>query len=63
MPAVAELEELKAIDDELKKIKEEFSDAYERFVKFFKSNRRIGYKNIIKMMLGEATPEDLKGLS
>ena len=63
MPAVAELEELKAVDDELKKIKEEFSDAYERFVKLFKSNRRIGYKNIIKMMIGEATPEDLKGLS
>lgn len=60
MPAAAELEELKAVDEELKKLNEEFSDAYARFVKFFKDNRRIGYKNIIKMMIGEATPEDLK---
>ena len=63
IPAAAELEELKAVDEELKKLNEEFPDAYARFAKFFKDNRRIGYKNIIKMMIGEATPEDLKGIT
>jgi len=62
MPAIATLEELKAIDAALKKLKEEYPEAYERFSQFFKDNRRIGYKNIIKLLTGEATPEKLKGL-
>jgi len=62
MPAIATLEELKAIDTALKKLKEEYPEAYERFAKFFRENRRIGYKNIIKLLIGEATPEKLKGI-
>jgi len=62
MPAIASLEELKAIDAGLKKLKEEFPEAYERFAQFFRNNRRIGYKNIVKLLIGEATPEKLKGL-
>ncbi len=62
MPAIASLEELKAIDAGLKKLKEEFPEAYERFAQFFRDNRRIGYKNIVKLLIGEATPEKLKGL-
>jgi hypothetical protein len=62
MPAIASLEELKAIDMALKKIKEEHPEAYEKFAQFFKDNRKIGYKNIIKLMIGEATPEKLKGM-
>jgi len=62
MPAIATLEELKAIDAALRKLKEEFPDAYERFSRFFRENRKIGYKNIIKMMIGESTPEKLKGV-
>ena len=61
MPAIATLEELKAIDEGLKKLKVEFPDAYDRFAQFFRSNRNIGYKNIIKLMIGESTPEKLKG--
>jgi hypothetical protein len=61
MPAIATLEELKAIDIALKKMKDEYPEAYEKFSQFFKANRQIGYKNIIKMMIGEATPEKLKG--
>jgi hypothetical protein len=61
MPAIATLEELRAIEAGLKKLKEEFPDAHERFAQFFRSNRNIGYKNIIKLMIGEATPEKLKG--
>jgi hypothetical protein len=62
MPAIATLEELKAIDLGLKKLKEAHPQAYEEFSQFFKNNRRIGYKNIIKLMIGEATPEKLKGV-
>jgi hypothetical protein len=62
MPAIATLEELKAIDIALKKMKEEYPEAYEKLSRFFKDNRQIGYKNIIKMMIGEATPEKLKGV-
>lgn len=62
MPATATLEELKAVDLELKELKDELPEAYKRFVKFFKNNRKIGYKNIIKMMIGEANPEKLKGI-
>jgi hypothetical protein len=61
MPAIATLEELKAVDEALRRLKEEFPDAYERFSGLFRDNRRIGYKNIIKLMIGEATPEKLKG--
>jgi hypothetical protein len=62
MPAIATLEELKAVDLELKKLKESYPQAYEEFSRFFQGNRRIGYKNIIKLMIGEATPEKLKGV-
>ncbi len=62
MPAIATLEELKAIEIALKKMREEYPEAYEKFAQFFKDNRQIGYKNIIKMMIGEATPEKLKGI-
>jgi hypothetical protein len=62
MPAIATLEELKAIDAGLKQLQEAFPEAYEEMAKFFRTNRKIGYKNIIKMMIGEATPEKLKGM-
>ncbi len=62
MPAVASLEELKAVDEQLKALKGENPEVYARFVKLFRKNRKIGYKNICKMMMGEATPEKLKGI-
>jgi hypothetical protein len=55
MPAIATLEELKAVEAALRTLKEEFPG-------FFRENRKIGYKNIIKLMIGEATPEKLKGI-
>jgi molybdopterin converting factor small subunit len=61
MPAIATLEELKAVQRTLQSIREEYPEAYERFTRFFKENRKIGYKNIIKLLTGEATPEKLKG--
>jgi len=35
---------------------------YEKFAQLFRENRKIGYKNIVKLLIGEATPEKLKGL-
>jgi hypothetical protein len=61
MPAIATLEELKAVQRALQSIGEKYPEAYERFTRFFKENRKIGYKNIIKLLTGEATPEKLKG--
>jgi len=63
MPAIATLEELKAVDAALKKLEEEFPQAYEKFSQLFKDNRKIGYKNIAKLLIGEATPEKLKGIA
>ena len=62
MPAAASIEELKAVDEQLKVLKGEHPEVYAHFVELFRKNRKIGYKNICKMMLEEATPEKLKGL-
>ncbi len=62
MPAIATLEELKAVQAALRTLNEEHPKAYDAFSRFFKDNRKIGYKNVIKMMIGEATPEKLKGM-
>ena len=37
-------------------------EIYENFSDLFKRNRIIGYKNIVKMLIGETDPEKLKGL-
>lgn len=61
MPALASLEELRSVEEELKRLKEIHPDAYGVFSALFKKFRAIGYKNIVKLMLGETTPEKLKG--
>ncbi len=61
MPALASLEELRSVDEELKRLKELYPDAYGMFSAFFRKFRAVGYKNIVKLMLGETTPEKLKG--
>ncbi len=55
MPAIAPIEDLKAAQKELL----ETSDINE-LKKVFKKYRRIGWKNICKLWLEEATPEKLK---
>ena len=62
MPAVASLEELNSVNEQLKSLKEKHPKAYEDFAALFRKNRKIGYKNVCKMMMGEATPEKLKGM-
>ncbi len=56
MPAIAPLEDLKAAQKELL----ETQDVNE-LKKVFKKYRRIGWKNICKLWLGERSPEQLKG--
>jgi hypothetical protein len=62
MPAYASLEELTEVSVKLQELEQNHPEAYKDFVQLFKSSRKIGYKNICKMMLGEATPSKLKGL-
>ncbi len=62
MPAVASLEELKAVEEDLSQLKTRYPDAYAVVVELLHRHRKVGYKNICKMMMGEATAEKLKGL-
>jgi hypothetical protein len=61
MPAIASLEDLNEVLSRLNALKERFPEAYDEFARLFRAYRRIGYKNICKLLLGEATPEKLKG--
>ena len=61
MPAVASLEELKGVTHDLEALRDEHAEAYQQLVAVFRRHRKIGYKNICKLMMGEATPEKLKG--
>ncbi len=62
MPAVASLEELRAVAEDLKGLQAAYPDAYRELVGLFRRHRKVGYKNISKLMMGEATPEKLKGV-
>ncbi len=62
MPAYASLEELTEVSTNLLELEQKYPEAYKDFVQLFKSCRKVGYKNICKMLLGEATPKELKGL-
>ena len=62
MPAFASLEDLEQVNIKLEELKTNYPEAYTGFSELFKSFRRVGYKNICKMLLGEATPKELKGL-
>jgi hypothetical protein len=56
MPALASLEDLKAAQKDLLAARD-----LDELKAVFKRWRRIGWKNIVKMWLGERTPEQLKG--
>ena len=61
MPAIASLEELAAAQAALDALRQRHPEAYEDFAALFRQHRHIGYKNISRLMMGEATPEKLKG--
>jgi hypothetical protein len=61
MPALASLDDLKEVLSRLEELKASHPDAYEAFSGILRNYRKVGYKNICKLLLGEATPEKLKG--
>jgi hypothetical protein len=61
MPAIASLDDLKNVLTGLEALKGRFPEAYEEFSILFRAHRKVGYKNICKLLLGESTPEKLKG--
>lgn len=62
MPAEVPMEELERVQQELESMQMKAPEIYDDFVQLFKRNRSVGYKNICKMLMGEATPKKLKGL-
>ena len=60
MPATASLEELKSVDAQIKDLQNRFPEASNAFVDLLKRNRKVGYKNICRLLMGETTPEKLK---
>ena len=56
MPAIASIQDLKAAQKDLSEAKdiEELKEAFRKW-------RKIGWKNICKLWLGERTPDQLKG--
>jgi len=62
MPAIASLADLMAVKELLDGLKAKFPDCYREFQKIYKDYRKVGYKNISKLLLEEATPQKLKGM-
>ena len=60
MPAVASIDDLKKVDEDLKALRAQHPEAYEAAAALLRRHRKVGYKNICRMLLGEATPEELK---
>jgi hypothetical protein len=61
MPALASLDDLNEVLVSLEQLKAAHPEAYEAFAALLRKHRKVGYKNICKLLLGEATPEKLKG--
>lgn len=61
MPALASLEELREVNSRVREFETNFPEAYGSIAGILKSFRKIGYKNIVKLLLNESTPEKLKG--
>jgi hypothetical protein len=61
MPALASLDDLKEVLARLEELKASHAEAYDAFSVILKKHRKVGYKNICKLLLGETTPEKLKG--
>jgi len=61
MPALASIDDLREVLARLEALKEQHPEAYSRFADILRTWRKVGYKNICKLLLGESTPEKLKG--
>jgi hypothetical protein len=56
MPALASLEDLRAAQKDLLEAKD-----LDELKVVFKKWRKVGWRNVVKLWLGERTPEQLKG--
>jgi hypothetical protein len=61
MPAIATIEELRTLQTDIETFKSLEPKAYNALVLLLKTHRKVGYRNICKLLLGESTPEELKG--
>ncbi|HVO39578.1 MAG TPA: hypothetical protein VMV03_11180 [Spirochaetia bacterium] len=61
MPALASLDDLREVLARLEALREQHPEAYDQFAGILRTWRKVGYKNICKLLLGESTPEKLKG--
>ena len=61
MPALASLDELKQVLADLEQRKAAHPEAYDALAAVLRKHRKVGFKNICKLLLGESTPEKLKG--
>ena len=61
MPALASLEELREVDQRARAFREAYPEAFGELSAFLRQYRKVGYKNIVKLLLMESTPEKLKG--
>ncbi len=61
MPAIATIEELRSVQVDIESFKAAEPNAYTAMADLLKKHRKVGYKNICKLFLGESTPEKLKG--
>lgn len=61
MPAVASIEELREVDAALRSFHASFPEAHAAITQLLRKYRKVGYKNIAKLLMSEATPERLKG--
>ena len=62
MPAVAPLEKIEAAHGDFIHFRNNFPEAYEELSKLIKKHRKIGYKNMNKLLLDETNPKELKGV-
>ncbi len=62
MPAIASLEDLNAVNEALAALRAKHPAACAELASLLRSHRSVGYRNICKLLLEEATPEELKGL-
>lgn len=62
MPASVPLEDLERANEELQGLEMKFPEASDDFAEFFRRNRNIGYNNLCKLLMGEKTPKELKGI-
>jgi hypothetical protein len=61
MAAIASLDDLKKVLADLEQMKAASPEAYDAIAAILRKHRAVGYKNICKLLLGESTPEKLKG--